>query len=248
MFVDAPALNAHVRSFLAQQYTEVAGRARSSGVRAALYLFCTKIVLALLIEVPYETYILGSLNYVALGTNIVVPPFILLSMTRVSEPDERNTKAILMGVHAVLSGTAMSPLTIKESSRTGFTYILLSLYLLLFIFTFSTIIGTLKMLQFTSISITLFLLFLTLVTYFGIRIRYHSRTWRLTTHEGMLGFLFGILTIPIIRAGRWLSHRFTSINIFVFLLDIIIETPFKLLLRVLDAFITYLKEIREQTY
>ena len=44
------------------------------------------------------------------------------------------------------------------------------------------------------------------------------------------------------RAGEWLSRTFSSINVFVLILDFIIETPFKRLLNFVNQFLMYLRE------
>ena len=104
-------------------------------------------------------------------------------------------------------------------------------------------------LHFNIVSVALFVFFLTLVSYFGFRIRYNARKWKVNTDdEGVISLLWGFFTLPIVRTGRWLSQRFSSINIFVFFMDFILETPFKMILGTFDAFISYLREKREDLY
>lgn len=66
--------------------------------------------------------------------------------------------------------------------------------------------------------------------------------------EGIAAALWGLITLPIVRAGRWMSGRFASINVFIFLMDFVIEAPFKMVLRGMDAFLGFLREKREETY
>ncbi len=63
-----------------------------------------------------------------------------------------------------------------------------------------------------------------------------------------LALAFNLFALPIVRAGRWLSRTFSSINLFVFVLDFIIETPFKLLLHFSDTFVSFLREKQEDVY
>ena len=101
----------------------------------------------------------------------------------------------------------------------------------MFVISFGIILGLLKALQSNIVGTLLFLFFLTLVSYFGIRIRHKAKKWSVTSdNEGALGILWHFLTIPIIRAGGWLSKKFSSINFFAFIKDFIIETPFKFVL------------------
>ena len=95
----------------------------------------------------------------------------------------------------------------------------------------------------------MFLFFLTLVSYFGIRIRRNSGEWKVhSEEEGAMAILWNSFTLPIVRAGRWLSETFSSINVFLFIMDFLVEAPFKLILQTLDSFLSFLKEKREELY
>ncbi len=123
------------------------------------------------------------------------------------------------------------------------------LYAVLFGISFGLIISILTALHFNIVSIILFLFFLTFVSYFGFRIRHNANVWKVYVEkEGLLALIGNLLAMPIVRTGRWLSTRFASMNIFVFLLDFILETPFKFVLGTFDSFITFLKEKGEDPY
>ena len=93
----------------------------------------------------------------------------------------------------------------------------------------------------------LFLMFLALVSYFGLRIRHNAQAWKVETEQqGLASLLWNLFTLPIVRAGRALSTKFSSINIFVFTMDYLIETPFKMLLKGSDAFLSFLREKKEE--
>ena len=53
---------------------------------------------------------------------------------------------------------------------------------------------------------------------------------------------------PIVSTGRWFSARFSTINVFVFLLDFLVEVPFKAFLGIFDASLSFIKEHRVDTY
>ena len=104
------------------------------------------------------------------------------------------------------------------------------------------------MFSFDVVSTLLFLLFLALVSYFAFRIRYNGSRWRTTGPETMLSIFVNVIAVPIVYAGRWLSRTFSSINIFVIVLDFILETPFRHILDFSHHFIGYLKEKAEEVY
>jgi len=100
---------------------------------------------------------------------------------------------------------------------------------------------------FNSLSITFFVFFLSLVAYFGIRIRNTRRDLLLIeNHRGFFLILGDILFLPMIRAGRWISIRAPRVNIFLFFFDFIIEAPFKALVELIENWLAFLREKREE--
>ncbi len=246
---DPAYVDAYIKEFLAKKYARKNDQIRKSGMRAVLYIFCTKIVLALLLEFPYELFVLQSIDYLPLATNILFHPLLLLLMTRSIRPlGSENTEAVIKGVRKILYETEIEKIRVLQPKPNRFfSLIFFVLYVFMFALSFGIILLALLILHFNVVSILLFLFFLTLVSYFGLRIRYTAYEWKVTgASEGAWSVLWGVFTLPIIRAGRWLNRKFSSVNIFVFLLDFIIEAPFKLLLEILDSFISFLKEKKEE--
>lgn len=246
MLENTGSLDSFARDFLEKKYEKENERIRSSGIRAVAYLFITKMTVALVLELPYELLVLGRIHYLPLSVNIFFHPLLLFALTRrTGSLDEKNTEAIIEGIHRILYEGK------TRSVRIGGGYSRLSLafgfaYLLLFFFVFGGLIGLLQLLAFNIVSIVLFLFFLALVSYFAFRIRYQARRWKVVESQGTLAILGNVLAVPIVRTGRWLSQTFSSINIFVLIMDFIIETPFKRLLNFSNQFLAYLREKAEE--
>lgn len=239
-------LDAHTRNFLEKKYEKENERIQSSGTRAVAYLFLTKMTIALVVELPYELFILGGINYLPLGINLFFHPLLLFTLTRrVGSLDESNTAAIIEGIHGILYQGKVRAVRIGGA----FTQLTLAFgfaYLLLMFLVFGGLVGLLQLLAFNPVSIVLFLFFLTLVSYFAFRIRYQARRWKVLENRGALAIIAGVLAVPIVRTGRWLSQKFSSINVFVMIMDFIIETPFKRLLNFSNQFLIYLREKSEE--
>jgi len=239
-------LDGHTRDFLEKTYEKEHERIQKSGIRAVLYLFITKMTVALIAELPYEIFVLGRIHYMPLGINILFHPLLLFGLTRgAGSLNEANTDSIIEGLHGVLyEGKARS-----IRVRTGYSRFTIAFglaYLLLFMVVFGGLIGVLQLLNFNSVSIVLFIFFLALVSYFAFRIRYRARRWKVMRDSGTIAIILGVLAVPIVRAGEWLSRTFSSINVFVLILDFIIETPFKRLLNFVNQFLMYLREKGEE--
>ena len=241
-----PQLDEFTRKFLEETYEKENERIQKSGIRAVMYLFFTKMVIALVAELPYELYILGGIHYFPLGVNIFFHPLLLFALTRrAGALDEANTNAIIEGLHGVLYEGRVRSVRVK-SAFSGFTVAFSFAYLVLFFFVFGGVIGVLQLFKFNPVSIGLFLFFLALVSYFAFRIRYRARRWKLVREQGTVSIILGVLAVPIIRAGEWLSRTFSTINVFVLILDFIIETPFKRMLHFANQFLIYLREKGEE--
>ncbi len=246
---DQVALTEDIEASLATKYTHAYSQARRSGLRAVFYILVTKVVLAFILEVPYDLLFVGAINYLALGINVLFHPLLLLVMTNTIRPlGKDNTERIITGVQEVATDDPLPMIRVKTASTYNtLQLIYLCLYLALFAVSFGAIIALLHHIGFNIVSIGLFVLFVTLVSYFGLRIRHHAREWSVSTpRKNAWVLLWDLFTFPIVQMGKWLSQKFSTINIFVWILDFIIETPFKLLLQVLDSFFAFLKEKHDE--
>ncbi|MEK9182374.1 MAG: hypothetical protein AAB781_02155 [Patescibacteria group bacterium] len=250
--LDNPAsLEKQTRNILEGKYKKENGRIKKSAVRAVIYILFTKTILAFILELPYDLAVLGKVYYPALIMNVAFHPLLLLFITYTIKPlGEKNTDLIVSGLNTVIYESEMPSIQIRGGKNKNFLYfIFLILYGFIFLVSFGAILFILGKLNFNLMSVFLFVFFLTLVMYFGLRIRHISKNWTVSSDkEKTLHFLGNILVMPIVEVGRWLSQKFEGINILVFIMDFIIETPFKVMLSVFDSFISFLKEKKEEMY
>lgn len=246
MLAHSEELERYVRGFLGKVYEHENQKTQSSGIRAVAYLLLTKIAVGLVIELPYDIVFLGGVHYVPLFINMLFHPLFLFALTRrVGNLGEENTHAIIEGMKKVFYGDSVRTVSLASRYSSLLPLFVLA-YLLLIFGVFSIIIGALNALDFSIVSTGLFLFFLALVSYFAFRIRYNANRWRVSGGETTLSLFTHVLAIPVIRLGEWLSRVFSSINIFVMLLDFLIETPFKLVLRFFREFIFFLRDRVEE--
>jgi hypothetical protein len=245
---DKKKLDEFTSEFLARTYEVENKRIRGSGMRAVAYLCITKIIVAFIFEVPYDIIVSGAINYTPLLINVIFPPALLFALTRrVGSLGEKNTGAVLRGVHRILyPDLAAAPRPIRIGTRYPRMAVAFDIvYVFLVLAVFAGLVGILAAADFNPVSITLFLFFLALVSYFALRIRSRGSRWRVIENQSTLAVLASVFTIPVVNTGRWLSRTFSSINVFVLILDFIIETPFKRLLHFFNQFIFYLRDKAE---
>lgn len=252
VFSNEEQLEAEIRDILSKKYKYQEELVSRSGTRAVIYLLITKIILALILELPYEIFVLNHINFFALGTNIIFHPIVLLLMVKTTSPStSKNTDLIVSGIKEIVNEEQdIKKIHIKGTSGDFYMQVLFgAFYLVLFGISFGIIVSVLTVLQFNSVSILLFIFFLTLISSFGFRIRTIAKKWQIPAeNERFFSLLWSLFTMPIIKTGRWLSRRFATVNIFVFFMDFILETPFKFILGTFDSFISFLKDKEEDTY
>jgi len=121
------------------------------------------------------------------------------------------------------------------------------LYGLAFIITFGAIIWLLTIFHFTWVSILIFLFFLVFVSFFIIRIKKVTNELKITEEkENLWRTIFDFFSLPVLSVGKYLSEKFSKINVFVFFLDFIIETPFKFLVNMVEDWTNYVNERKNQ--
>lgn len=217
---------------------------------AALFLFLSKGVLALALEIPYEVLLLGKLRVVPLIINLIFPPTVLTLMTgSVQRPGKANTERLVNILSVLISGEGeRSGLVIRPTRRSvvrqglfALTYGMFTLLLL------GGVLWLLSVLHFSLVGGFFFIVFLGLVSFFGLRLRRLMRDIRVVApREGVLSSLLDFLTLPLVDLGRQIALHASQINVFLFLLDAVIEAPFKVLVGIVEEWFAFIREKKEE--
>ncbi len=241
-----------VRNSAYGRYDRFKLKLRRTVGRAVLFLLLTKMLLAIVIEVPYEIFVLGHIEQIPLSINILFHPLFLaiIGMT-VSIPKKKNTAQLLNFIKGVL-GDDKAALGIvfkvkKPWSQGVLGKFFTGMYALTYLFSYGFIAWVLiVLLNFNLISTILFLFFFSLVTFFGIKIRQSVRELLVIERQGsLIGTIFDFFLLPVVRVGRWISLRAPRVNVFIFFLDFIVEAPFKLGIELVEAWIAFMREQKE---
>jgi len=242
-----------IKESCSRKYKEAAVKLKRSAVRSILYILITKMTLALILELPFDKYIIGEVDYFALGINIIFPPFLMFLVAfNIKIPSKKNTEKIVVGIKEMVYGKSTGSLyqiKIILKRNSFFNKLFRVFYALVFLISFGLIIFVLDKLSFNIIGIVLFLFFLSVVSFFGIRISQITRDLVvIEKKEGIKSFLADLFSLPIIQMGRWLSTELGKINVFVFIFDFIIEAPFKTFVEIFEDWIGFMKEEKEKIY
>jgi hypothetical protein len=239
-----------VKNNFRKKFNQTKARLWRAGINSIIYIFLTKTI-AVLLEVPATKYLGEPINMFSLAINILFPPFLLLlaiMFTRVSS--DENNKRVVSGVEEITfeeKNRRDQIVLRKPTSRRpviGFFFNLF--YFLTFLVTFGAIVWVLDKIHFTWVSITIFLFFLAFVSFFSIRIRKNVQQLIVVEeNENLVNFILDFFFIPIAAVGKWLSAKFSKINVFMFIMDFVIEAPFKVFVEIAEQWTKYVRERKE---
>ncbi len=233
------------------KYKKAGSRLWRAALRSIIYIFLTKSIFVLAIEIPAIHWFGEPLNPIALAINICFPAvllFIIVFFTR--SPNERNTKKIINGIKEIaFSGQEKKqPIVLRKPNRrhllTAAAFNLI--YIASFFVSVYLIIRFLTFINFNWVSITIFLFFLAFVSFFSIITTKGIKDLIIVERrENLFTFIVDLFYMPIILVGKWLSSNISKINIFIFIFDFILEAPFKILVEIADDWTKYVRERRE---
>ncbi len=249
---DPTSLKAAIKAAADKRYLAVRLKINRSVLRTVIYIFLTKTILALLIEFPYEVFVVRHLNYLPLAVNIAFHPLFLFAIAvSVRVPTEKNTQRIAATIESLLytPNNRSVPLEIRKPRRGVMTTVFRIIYALTFILSFGLLVTLLRQGGFNVASTVLFLFFLSIVSFFGIRLRQITRELIVIgERENIVTTTIDFFTVPIIQVGRWISTKAPKINVLIFVLDFIIEAPLKTLIEVVEDWFSFLREKKEEVY
>jgi len=238
-----------ITSACSEHYRESRNKLKRSVGRSIIYLILTKFLIAIVLEIPVEYLVLNEFHIIPLLINLIFPPVLLATIAYSTKlPDDENTRLIIAGIQQMIQGDhsmIQMPKHKKQSFVMQVTFVVL--YSLLFAISFGFLVSGLQFLNFTFVGIMIFLLFLSLVSLFAYRIRRSSQELIVTPpRRGIIRSLWSFFSIPVLHAGKLMSDKFSRINVFIFILDFVIEAPFKSFIKIVEDWMNYVHEKKEE--
>ena len=246
-------LYSDVEQICREKYGATHTRLQTLALKAIVYIFITKMILAIILEYPISMLIYGEVNYASLTINTLIPPFLMfLIATFTKIPDAKNTKRIYQRIVEILDSnnefeTTISLVTkenkVQNPSRIfAFTIF----YSITFFITFGLINVLLSLFGFNVISKLLFMFFVSVVTFFAYRIRQTAKLYQLPEGEAVFRPFTDFFLMPILSVGKFLSRSLSHLNFITFIFDFIIEAPFKMIIEVVEEWISFVRQKRDE--
>lgn len=251
---DREVLLKHVQDVCEIKYAETAQKLRTAGIRSIIYIFATKMIFVLLVEIPLSLYIYNQLEGLSLGINTLFPPVLMgLIVTFVSPPSQQNTQKLYNRIVDIIDEESNYETSVgvtltkqKRDRRPILTAVFSTVYTVLTFGVFIAIYLILHRLHFTIISTGIFMFFISVVTFFGYRIRQIAKEYVVDAQGNALSPIIETIFLPVLRVGKILSSQLSKINVLLFVFDVLIEAPFKLIVEILEEWMRFAKARKEE--
>lgn len=250
IFADPELLETEIKKAITKRYKGVYAKLQRGVVRSIIYVFFTKMILALAIEFPMDWYIAGAINYFTVAVNITFPPLLMFVVAIfIRMPKKENTEQIIQEIKNIALADGRGAIyELKDPKRRGKSvrFMFNLIYTVSFVFSLFVIFFFLNKFDFNVVSSLIFVLFLTLVSFFGIRIRRPvADLLAVEKRDNFIGSIIDFFALPFVSMGRWMSNKFSKINFIAIFLDVIIEAPFKLIIEVFEDLFGFFREKKE---
>ncbi len=251
LIADEAKFKSTIESICREKYDSAKKKLNRAGVRSIIYIFLTKMIFVFLAEYPLLLRLNERIDPLILGINALFPPlFMVLLVTTVDVPDDENTERIFSRLRSFMYGVGTERVNFKvqvKLHQSIFRRMLFWIfYLVTFGATFLLIDNALDILHFTWLSKIVFFFFLTAVAFFGYRVRQIAKEYVVNHKETILSPIVDFFMVPLITVGKWLSNEISKINILIFIFDFLIEAPFKILFDVIEEWIGFLRNRKEE--
>lgn len=234
-----------------QRFKHLKKKLKRAAVLVTVSIFVTKVVAALVIEVPIDLWIIQELIPSTLAINILFPPALMfLIVASIKPPPAANAQKVIIETMKIIYQSAkpdeyeIKSTTIKSAPLRA---IINLFYLIIFLSVFTFITWILLKIKFSWPSIAIFLIFVSLIGFAGLKIRQRSKELNVEkVKDSGLAFLIDLFALPLVQVGKWLSGQWSRFNFFVVFFNLILEVPLLTFVEFLENWRHFMKEKKEE--
>lgn len=194
---DLPQILPHKAQFMqlydhqiSKEYARTERRLNTGIVKSIIFIFITKVLIGIGIEVPYDLIVYGAVAWLPLTVNLLFPPIYMASIRLgLSMPSAANAAATKHYIDELLYGDGQPDVNINER-RKPYSLGAKLFFTLLFFVPVAIIILILQSLQFNWLQMVIFFVFFSTASFLGFRLRSMVRELKMNNRGGgMLSLL-----------------------------------------------------------
>jgi len=242
-----------IRDAYNKRLKQLKSRLKRAAIYTTISIFVTKMLLVFAIEIPFDKYVTNEFNLFTLGLNIFIPPALMFFLVLTIHPPRKEnlSKVILEVMKIVYEQKTKDKYLITSRLKRGLILksIIFLFYLLTFLVSFGLIWWVLSQLGFGILSKIIFLIFVSLISFAGVKIRERAKELQVEIDKGnFFTFFMDTFSLPFIQMGRWLSAELAKYNVIVVFFNFLIDMPFQIFVEFLEQWRYFLKEKREEIH
>jgi hypothetical protein len=233
-----------------KEYKQLHRRLNKGLIKSIVFIFITKVLIGIGIEVPYDFFVIGSIAMLPLAINLLFPPLYMASLKLgLKVPSQANARAVANYIDKVLFSNDLPLIpALRDPGKTISVFAKLS-YGILFFIPFAITVYALSLLHFNIVQGVIFFVFLSTASFLGFRLSSMVRELEIMTHQtSFLSTVRDFFYLPFILVGQWLSSKYAKVNAVGYVLDMVIELPLKTVLRLIRQWTRFLNEKHEEIY
>ncbi|PJA90899.1 MAG: hypothetical protein CO136_00220 [Candidatus Levybacteria bacterium CG_4_9_14_3_um_filter_36_7] len=235
-----------------KHYNGISAKVRRAVIRSFIFVLLSKVFVAFAIEGTYENLFYGRIMWGSISLNIIIPSFLMVAVGLfIRTPGKENSERIFSRIQTLLFdpnpkiGRNIILRKTPQNNQPFLTSVFNFSWFATFILSFGLVIYVLTRLNFTFVSQIIFVFFLAIVSFLAYRINQTAKLYTVEDKQNILSPIIDFFFMPIARVGRYLTEGISQINIFLFILDFVIETPFKGIVSFFDQWFFFLHSKRE---
>jgi len=253
LFENPAELEESIRHAYNRRLSRLKAKIKRAAIYSTLSVFLSKVLVALAVEIPLEQLIASELDYLTLGISIGAPPILMLLLVWSAQTTTaRNFERVMVEVMKISRATEKQDTykILPPTQRRGAVVISVYFtYFFTFIFTFGGLVWLLQKLNFSLFTTVIFIVFISLVSFGGTKIRQRARELMVEPERtGIIINIFDVLSLPMIQVGKWLSSQFVKYNVLVLIFNFLIEVPFQMFVEFVEQWRNFLKEKKEEIH
>lgn len=233
---------------VSSDYQSINNRVNNGIVKSVIFLVITKFLIGIAIEVPYDYLVFGTILWLPLVINLFFPPiYMMLLRATMMLPGGANTSRLVEQIDQTLYQEEQPKQLLRRPGQefgTGYNIV----YGVLFVAVFGGVAYLLwKVFGFDLLHLLIFFIFLSAASFLGFRLSRMIRELEsIETHQNSVTLVRDFLYMPFVVVGRYISDKYSKVNIVALALDMLIELPLKTILRLIRQWAAFISAKKDQ--
>lgn len=218
-------------------------------VKSIMFLLLARVLIGVLIEIPYDLIVNGSITAMPLIINLVVPIiFLILSVVTYRKPGDVNKESLQRYIRSMLhKEDTQAVISFKYPSQEKKNYAFEIFFGLTFLLAFYLVITRLTALNYNYLEGALFLIFFSTANFLGYRLtRQYNDIELVSTDQGFIAMIRNFIYLPFVFIGKRIVRRSEKFNLVATAMDVIIDLPLKTVARLIRQWLRFIQSKKDE--